>query len=138
MSFLLLVAAAPSHVRHAELYIEIEPAVSDVHGNQIVDVVIGNRGALASRDNFDAAIAIEGNGKPICRAVTNFVTPIAPGESIHALRFQMPGNASSAAAKFAVLGSIRPWDHNQTVIQKEAVITLLPGTATCFALKPIQ
>lgn len=134
----LLVSTSPAQLRQAELYVDIERVVAGANGSQIVDVIIGNRGQLVSRDNFDAVIETQRNGKTLCRAMTNFVTPIAPGESIRALRLQVAGDASSAVASYAVRAWIRPWDHARNGIQKEVVIALLPGRATCVALKPLQ
>ena len=131
VSFFLL-SAAPSRPPHADVYVEIEA------GSQIVDVVVGNRGELVSHDNFDVVMQTDRKGKMVCRAMTNFVTPIGPGESIRALRLQMVNAPSGAVEPYAIRVSIQPWDRTRGGVEKRAVVDLPSGLATCIALKPVQ
>ena len=129
---LFLLSAAPSRPPHAEVYVDIAA------GSQIVDVIVGNRGELVSHDNFDVVMQTDRKGKMVCRAMTNFVTPIGPGESIRALRLQMVSGQSGATEPYTIRASIQPWDPTRGGVEKRAVVELPPGSALCIALKPVQ
>lgn len=127
------VFAAAVTAPQAELYIDLQP-----NGKNVVDVVIGNRGTAVSRENFDAWLDVANKDKSQCRCTTNFITPIAPGESIRALRLEITSDAASTRQLWAVRASARFWDHNRRELRKDALILLRTGTARCIALKPMQ
>jgi hypothetical protein len=123
----------------ADLYVEIEPPVTQADDARRVDVIVGNRGGAAHRENFDAYLEVTANGKQLCRAATNFVTPIGPGQSIHAFRFEVhPVGARSTNQAYTVRASIRYWDHSRGTTRKEATIALPQGRGKCVVLKPMQ
>ncbi|MDQ6801032.1 MAG: hypothetical protein M3041_09370 [Acidobacteriota bacterium] len=111
--------------------------MAQASGAQTVDVIVGNRGTAVSADNFDAILDVEWNGKTLCRATTNFVTPIAPGESMRALRFELRPS-SSAEQQYTVRASTRFWDRGRAGTQKQVIVALPSGRATCVPLKPVQ
>jgi hypothetical protein len=117
-----------------DLYIEIVQA----SGTQSVDVIVGNRGTAVSLDNFDALLEAERKGKVICRATTNFITPIGAGESIRALRFEVAATQSAAMQPYTIRASIRFWDRGRNGRQEEMIVALPMGRATCVPLKPAQ
>jgi hypothetical protein len=135
--FSLIAPGSPRTPRN-ELYIEIEASVAQASGAQTVDVIVGNRGTAVSGDNFDAFLAVESNGKILCRSTTNFITPIAPGESIRALRFELRPGPSPAVQQYTVRASTRFWDRGRDGPQKQTIVALPPGRATCVSLKPVQ
>jgi len=122
----------------ADLYVEIDHPVTQVDDGRAVDVIVGNRGSSIHRENFDALLEVMANGKQLCRAATNFVTPIGPGQSIHALRFELrPDGAHSGSEPYHVRASIRYWDSRGTT-QQEANFAFPRGGCRCVALKPMQ
>jgi hypothetical protein len=123
----------------ADLFVEIDRTVAQPNDGVRIDVIVGNRGGTPHRDNFDAFLDVTMKGQPVCRAATNFVTPIGPGQSIHALRFDLrPADARTDAVPYLVRASLRYWDRNRGTTQKEATIALPPGRGSCVALKPAQ
>jgi hypothetical protein len=133
-----LIASGSSPSARTDLYIEIEASVAQASGAQTVDVIVGNRGTAVSGDNFDAFLEVEWNGKTVCRSTTNFVTPIAPGESIRALRFELRPGTSAEVQQYTVRASTRFWDRGRAGTQKQVIVALPPGRATCVPLKPVQ
>lgn len=121
-----------------DLYIGIEACVTQAAGARTVDVIVGNRGTAASGDNFDAILEVESNGESLCRSSTNFITPIAPGESIRALRFELHPGASAEVRQYTVRASTRFWDRGRAGAQKQLIVALPQGRATCVPLKPVQ
>jgi hypothetical protein len=122
----------------ADLYVEIDHPVTQADDGRTVDVIVGNRGTSVHRDNFDALLEVAANGKQLCSAATNFVTPIGPGQSIHALRFELrPAGAHSGSEPYSVRASIRYWDSRRTT-QKEKTFAFPDGGCRCVALKPMQ
>lgn len=122
----------------ADLYIDITPATPQPTGTRAVDVVIGNRSKTYSRDNFDAFLEAEVFGKMVCRAQTNFMTPIAAGESVRTFRFALASAQKDALQPYTIRASIIFWDHARGGTQQEATMALPAGRATCIALKPAQ
>jgi hypothetical protein len=133
-----LIASGGPRTPQTELYLEIEASVAQTSGAQTVDVIVGNRGTAVSGDNFDAFLSVEWNGKMLCRSMTNFITPIAPGESIRALRFELRPVASQVVQPYTVRASTRFWDRGRDGPQKQTIVALPPGRATCVPLKPVQ
>lgn len=122
----------------ADLYVEIDRALPAADGGRTVDVIVGNRGDAVNRENFDALLEVVVKGQPVCRAATNFVTPIGPGQSIRALRFELHSATARPIELYTVRASIRYWDRTRSGPQKVTVFALLPGRGRCVALKPVQ
>lgn len=133
----LIASGAPSAAR-MDLYVEIEASVTQASGVRTVDVIVGNRGTAVSSDNFDAILEVESNTKTLCRSTTNFITPIAPGESIRALRFELRPGTSAEVQQYTVRASTRFWDRGRPGAQKQMIVALPKGRATCVPLKPVQ
>jgi hypothetical protein len=122
----------------AELYVNIDNGVEEHSGNRTADIIVGNRGDATNHENFDASLDVLANGQSICHATTNFVTPIGPGQSIRALRFELqPANRGPLHA-YIVRASIHYWDRTRVGPQRETTIALPAGRAKCVALKPVQ
>jgi hypothetical protein len=129
----LVLGGSPSpRAAQTDLYIEIAQAT------QSVDVIVGNRGTAVSLDNFDALLEAEWKGKVLCRATTNFITPIGPGESIRALRFEVAATQPAAMQPYTIRASIRFWDRGRKGRQEQMIVALPLGRATCLLLKPAQ
>jgi hypothetical protein len=128
---------AVSHAA-ADLYVDIDSGVEQHSASRTVDIIVGNRGDSTNRENFDATLDVQAHGQTICHATTNFVTPIGPGQSIRALRFELqPANREPLDA-YIVRASIHYWDRARAGPQKETTIALPAGHARCIALKPVQ
>lgn len=137
----MCVAVSPmSHaaLAGAHLYIEIARPVRRLDNGRNVDVVIGNGGTSVHRENFDATLEVAVNGKPLCSATTNFVTPIGAGQTIHALRLDVGPAASPPDASYTLRASLRFWDTSIGATQTQTTVALPPGRAKCIALKPRQ
>jgi hypothetical protein len=65
-----------SSISGADLYVEIEHPVTQADDARRLDVIVGNRGSSAHRENFDAYLEVTANGKQLCRASTKLVAPI--------------------------------------------------------------
>ena len=135
---LLVTHALGSRTPAPDLYVEIDQALAQSDDGRTIDVVIGNRGDAVNRENFDALLEVLVKGEPVCRAATNFVTPLGPGQSIRALRFQLRPTSIRAVEAYTVRASIRYWDRNRSGTQKESNFALPEGSAKCVALKPPQ
>jgi hypothetical protein len=135
---LLVTYPVSSRTPAPDLYIEIDQAVAQPDDGRTIDVVVGNRGDAINRENFDALLEVLVKGQPICRATTNFVTPIGPGQSIRAFRFELhPANRQPLEA-YVVRASIHYWDRTHGGTQKETDFALPAGPGKCIALKPVQ
>ena len=121
-----------------DLYLQIDHALSQVDDGRAIDVVVGNRGDAANRENFDAVLEVSTKGDPLCRAMTIFVTPIEPGQSVHALRFELSPASGRPVESYLVRGSIRYWDRMHRGSLKEISFALPGGRGKCIALKPVQ
>jgi hypothetical protein len=135
---LLLTHPAGSRMPAPDLYVEIDQALAQPDDGRTIDVIVGNRGDAVNRENFDALLEVLVKGQPVCRAATNFVTPIAAGQSIRALRFELRFSNARPVEPYIVRGSIRYWDHTRSGTQKETKFALPPGRGRCTALKPVQ
>src|SRR5436309_41355 len=86
---MLVTGPFSSRTPAANLYVEIDHALAQPDEARTIDVIVGNRGDAVNHENFDALLKVLMKGQPVCRAATNFVTPIGPGQSIRALRFEL-------------------------------------------------
>jgi hypothetical protein len=118
--------------------LNIDHALVQSDGTRTIDVIVGNRGDAVNRDNFDALLEVFAKQQPVCHAGTNFVTPIGPGQSIRALRFELHPASMRAIEPYTVRASIRYWDRNRGGTQNESSFALPIGRAKCAALKPPQ
>jgi hypothetical protein len=135
---LATVHPADSSNSAADLFVEIDRAAAQPNDGVRIDVIVGNRGGTPHRDNFDAFLEVTMKGQTVCRAVTNFVTPIGPNQSIHALRFELHPAGTRNIENYKVRASIRYWDRTRSGPQKETAFGLPPGRGRCIALKPLQ
>jgi hypothetical protein len=137
--WLLVTHPVSSRPPAPDLYVEIDLAVPPDDDGPTVDVIVGNRGDAVNRDNFDAYLEVLVKGRPVCHATTNFITPIGPGQSIQALRFELhPENVHSTSEPYTVRAAILFWDRVRGGTQKITTVALPPGRARCIALKPVQ
>ena len=120
------------------LYLDIDRPLEQPSGSRIVDVIVGNRGDATNHENFDALLEVRTKSGAVCQAATNFVTPIAPGQSVRALRFELTPSNSRAVERFTLRASIQYWDKAHAGLEKQALLTLPPGQGKCVALKPPQ
>ncbi len=121
-----------------DLYVDIDGVVEQRSGSHTIDIIVGNRGDTANRENFDALLEVLAKGQLVCRAATNFVTPIGPGQSIRALEFELRPSDPRSIERFTVRASIRYWDRTRVGTQKEVKVALPAGRGKCIALKPVQ
>ena len=130
----------PANSRPAvpDLYLQIDHALAHLDEGRAVDVIVGNRGDATNRENFDALLEVRVKGQPVCRAMTNFVTPIEPGQSIHALRFELGPAGGRPVESFFVRASIRYWGRARRGPDKETTFALPAGRGKCVVLKPVQ
>ncbi len=135
---LLLTHPVGSRTPAPDLYVEIDQALAQPDDGQTIDVIVGNRGDAVNRENFDALIEVHVKGQTVCHAATNFVTPIGPGQSIRALRFELRPSNARPVEPYIVRASIRYWDRARHPTQKETNFALPPGRGRCIALKPVQ
>src|SRR5437868_3894108 len=119
-------------------YIDIDRPVQQPSGSRSVDVIVGNRGDPSDHESFDAVLEVRTKSGAVCSATTNFVTPIAPGQSIRALRFDLRPFDSQTAERFTLRASIHYWDKARASLEKKVLLMLPPGRGSCIALKPPQ
>lgn len=132
-------AASPPRCRAASgLSIAIGPATTQHSGTRTVDAIVSNRGEKPNADNFDADLEVRLSGRLVCRASTNFVTPVDGGQSVPALRFEVRPSDSSAVEMYMVRAAIRYWSSAQKRVQIKTNVVLPPGAGSCIALKPVQ
>ncbi len=120
------------------LYIDVDRPLEQPSGSRTVDVIVGNRGEATNHENFDARLEVRTKSGAVCQAMTNFVTPMAPGQSIRALRFELWPSDARVVERFTLCTSIHYWDRTRAGPQKEALLALPPGRGRCIALKPPQ
>ena len=135
---LLAMNLISSQTPAAKVYVDIDNVVEQRSGSRTVDIIVANRGAATNHENFDALLEVRARGELVCRATTNFVTPIGPGQSIRALRFELQPAKPRPPDAYIVRASIHYWDHTRIGTQKETKFALPAGRGKCIALKPVQ
>lgn len=106
------------------LYIEIDRPLGQPSRRRTVDVIVGNGGGATNHENFDALLEVRIRDATVCQAATNFVTPMAPGQSVRALRFELRPSDQLALEPFTLRASIQFWDKTHGSVEREMLLTL--------------
>ena len=108
-----------------------------------VEVSVGNAGRGASTLPFDASVEVKKDGRILCRASTNFVTPLDSGTVVRAFRIEVGGSMRDPATRYQARSSVsfppgagdgNPANDQQTI----DIVTAESSVIRCVTLKPRQ